>query len=73
MNTLNINIDINFEQLVSVVKQLSPKERMDLNDIIWAEPTDIPIEHQRISLERLADYEKDPKKFLDWDEVCEIL
>lgn len=73
MTTLNVNINLNFEQLVAAVKQLSPKEKQQLNDILWDENMEIPIEHQRLVLDRIAKAKQNPKRLLDWDEAVKTL
>ena len=45
METVKLNINLN--QLMDAVKQLSPKDRMKVNDAIWRDDMEIPIEHQK--------------------------
>lgn len=73
MTTLNVNINLNFEQLVAAVKQLSPKEKQQLNDILWDENMEIPIEHQRLVLDRITKAKQNPRRLLDWDEAVKTL
>ena len=73
METIKPNIDFNVNQLIEVVKKLSPKDRLKLNDAIWNDDTTIPIEHQKIVLDRMAKAKANPKRLLDWDEVSEML
>ncbi len=73
METIKLNIDLNFNQLLEAVKQLSPKDRLKINDAIWNEETEIPIEHQKIVLNRVAKSELDSNRLLDWDEVSKNL
>jgi hypothetical protein len=73
METIKLNIDLSLNQLIEAVKQLSPKDRLKVNDAIWNEAMEIPIEHQRIVLDRMAKAKKNPDRLLDWDEVFKTL
>jgi hypothetical protein len=73
METVKLNIDLNVNQLIEAVKQLSPKDRLKVNDAIWNEDIVIPVEHQRIVLDRIAKTKTNPKRLLDWDEVSRSL
>ncbi len=73
METIKLNIDLSLNQLVEAVKQLSPKDRLKINDAIWNEDTEIPVEHQKIVLERIAKAKANPERLLDWDKVSKIL
>jgi len=42
MNSIRVNIDLSFKQLVEAVKQLSPEGKLLLNDILWNESMEIP-------------------------------
>ena len=44
METIKLNIDLSVNQLIEAVKQLSPKDRLKVNDAIWNEDFEIPIE-----------------------------
>lgn len=73
METIKLNIDLNVNQLIEAAKQLSPKDRLKLNDAIWNHDMVIPIEHQKIVLERKAKAKTNPERLLDWDEVSKTL
>jgi hypothetical protein len=73
METAKINIQINFQQIIEAVKQLSPKEKLKLNEVIWDENTPIPPEHQQLVRERVKEAKKHPETMLDWDEVSKSL
>lgn len=51
-----IAVELSFGQLKDAVKKLSPSEKLELSDAIWAEDMNIPMEHQRIVKERVAEY-----------------
>ncbi|WP_165698030.1 addiction module protein [Flavobacterium nackdongense] len=73
METIKLNIDLNVNQLIEAVKQLSPKDRLKVNDAIWNDTMEIPVEHQRIVLDRMAKAKTNPERLLDWDEVSKGL
>lgn len=73
METAKISIQVNFQQIVEAVKQLSPKDKLKLNEIIWEEDIDIPIEHQKLVLDRMEKAKLNPERLLDWDEVSKTL
>jgi hypothetical protein len=67
MGSLHLNINLSFQQLVDVVKQLSPDEKLKLNEVIWSEKMDIPEEHQKLVLDRIQKAKQNPDRMLDWD------
>lgn len=69
MSSLHLTVDFTFQQLVEVVKQLSPEEKLQLNEVIWLDNINIPSEHQAIVRERMADYASHPNRLVDWDEA----
>ena len=73
MEAAKINIQVNFQQILEAVKQLSPDEKLILNDAIWDESMLIPIEHQRLVLDRVEKAKKNPERLKDWDEVSKTL
>ncbi len=73
MNSLQLNVNLNFQQLLDVVKQLSPTEKVKLNEFIWNDNFDIPVEHQKIVLDRIEKNKTNPSRMLDWDEVSKAL
>ncbi len=73
METVKLNIYLSVNQLIEAVKQLSPKDRLKINDAIWNENIEIPVEHQRIVLDRIAKTKTNPESLLDWDEVSQSL
>ncbi len=73
METIKLNINLSVNQLVEAVKQLSPKDRLKINDAIWSDNIEIPAEHQEIVLDRIAKAKSNPERLLDWDEVSKNL
>jgi len=62
-----IAIELSFGQLLDAVKKLSPAEKLELSEVIWAEDMDIPVEHQNIVNERISTYKANPEALLDWN------
>ena len=73
MNSLSLKVDLNFQQLLEVVKQLSPSEKLKLNEAIWDSDTDIPMEHQQLVNDRIQKSKSNPNRMLDWEEVSKKL
>ena len=73
MNSLQASVSLNFQQLLEVVKQLTPSEKLKLNDVIWNENIDIPIEHQKLVLDRIQKSKANPNSMLAWDEASKTL
>jgi uncharacterized protein (DUF1697 family) len=69
MQTVKLNVSFNFQQLLDTIKQLSPKEKMEVNDALWEENMDIPMEHQALVLERIENSKKNPGTIRNWDEA----
>lgn len=69
-NHYNLNIPLNFNQVVDIVKQLSPKEKTKLKEVLEGEQ-DIIIseEHKSIVRQRMKASEANPSRLLNWDEV----
>jgi hypothetical protein len=73
MEATQLKIKLNFKQLTSIVKQLSASEKMKLNEAIWDEKMDIPIEHQRLVMERIKKAKQDPTRMLNWEKAIKQL
>ena len=73
MTNMHFQVHLNFQQLIEVVKQLSPDEKIKLNEIIWDESMSIPEEHKNLVLDRMKKAKKNPKRLLDWDEASKTL
>ena len=75
MNTqhVQLNIPLNFNQVVNLVRQLSPSEKQQLSDVLWTEQniddTIIPEEHRQIVRERIKKYENSPDSYLSWNDI----
>ncbi len=73
METLKIRNQFNLNEILEAIKQLSPKDRLKINDVIWNEETEIPIEHQKLVLNRIAKSKKNPERLLIWEDVAKDL
>ncbi len=73
MNTVQLNVNLNFQQLVEAVKKLSPADKVKLNDAIWDENMQVPAEHKKIVAERMAKSKQNPSRLLDWDKASKTL
>jgi hypothetical protein len=73
MNSISVNINLSFEQLIAAVKQLSSKEKLLLNDVLWEENIEIPREHQAMVLSRIQKAEQNSDRLVDWDKASKSL
>ena len=62
-----IAVELSFGQLKDAVRKLSPSEKLELSDAIWAEDMNIPLEHQNIVNDRISEYKANPENLLDWN------
>jgi len=75
MNRYNIqlNVPLSFTQLVDVVRQLSPMEKIRLGSVLWEETDeneiDIPEAHKQEVRNRIIEMDKNPKSCLSWEEI----
>ena len=75
MSTQNIqlNVPLSFNQLIDVIRQLSPKEKLQLIGVLWDETQDqeisIPEEHKQIVRQRLKRMEEHPESCLTWEDI----
>lgn len=73
MEAAKVSIKVNFQQIIDAVKQLSNTEKLKLNEIIWEDDIDIPVETQRLVLNRIEYAREYPETMLDWDEASKKL
>jgi len=75
MDTQHIQLDasINFNQLIDIVRKLSPKEKQELSSVIWdetkEEEIDIPEGQKKIVRQRLKRMEDHPEGCLSWEDI----
>ncbi len=68
-----VNVQLSLNQIIDIVRQLSPKEKLQLSGVIWDETAetdiDIPVEHQEIVKQRLKWMEDHPENCLSWKDI----
>jgi hypothetical protein len=69
MSNLQAKKRLSFNQIVDAVHQLKSTELQKLSSVLRDLQTPIPIEHQRISIDRIEKSKLNPERLLDWDEV----
>jgi len=70
------NVDIRYslqESKAFHCKQLSPDEKLILNEAIWSEGMDIPQEQQKLVTDRIKNPRQNPDRMLDWDDASKKL
>lgn len=73
MSNVTLQVDLNLQQLKTVVSQLSPKDKLELNEVIWDEKMDIPLSHQKLVTERIKKSKKNRSRMVDWDKASKLL
>jgi Putative addiction module component len=73
MSNFHIDLNLDFNQVLDIVRQLSPVEKIQLNEFIWENDLEIPTEHKEIVLDRIEESRINPSVMLDWDEVSKTL
>ena len=70
---IQLNVPLNFTQVIDIVRQLSSIEKRQLSEVLLNEQnvdnTDIPEEHKQIVLERIRKYENNPNSYLSWNDI----
>jgi len=70
---LQLNVPLSFDQLIDIVRQLSPKEKEQLSSVLWDEIREedivIPEEHKKIVRQRLKQMEEHPDNYLIWEDI----
>ncbi len=73
MEPTQLKISLSFKQLTAIVRQLNSSEKMKLNEAIWDDKMDIPIEHQKLVTERIKKAKKDPTRMVSWEKAIKQL
>jgi hypothetical protein len=69
-HNISLNILLKFNQVVDIVKQLSPQDKNKLIKVLESEQEiDIPEKHKDIVRQRISASDVDPTRLLNWDEV----
>lgn len=73
IHDIQLNIPLSFKQVVEIVKQLSPKDKIKLHEILLealkADDFEIPEEHKTIVRQRIEASKKNPSRLLSWEEA----
>ena len=73
MSNVHVKIDLSFQQLEDIVKQLSPSDKLKLNDAIWNEEMEIPEEHRKLVQLRIKKSRQNPARVIDWNKGSRML
>jgi hypothetical protein len=73
MSNLNLKLNISFQQLTDIVKQLSPSEKLKLNEVIWDKDMEVPDEHRKLVSQRVKKSRQRPDRMLDWKDASKKL
>jgi len=68
-----IAIELSLRQLMDAVRQLSPSEKLELNEMIWKDDVAIPLEHQTLVSERIKKSKSNPELIQDWEAASKKL
>ena len=68
-----IAVKLSFTQLMDAVKQLTPAEKLELNEVIWEGDIAIPLEHQQLVASRKQSAVADPDLVEDWETASKKL
>jgi hypothetical protein len=68
-----IAVELSLKQLMDAVKQLSPSEKLQLNELMWSEDSAIPVQHQQLVKERIKKAKANPESLLDWEDAIKSL
>jgi len=70
---IQLNVPLSFNQLIDLVRQLSPTEKIQLSSVLWDEAQEeeitIPEEHKQIVRQRLKRMEEQPESCLTWEDI----
>ncbi|HBE42624.1 MAG TPA: hypothetical protein DDW27_15755 [Bacteroidales bacterium] len=75
MNTqhIHLKVPLSVDQLIDIVRQLSPKEKQKLSNVLWEETREeevlIPEDHKKIVKQRLKRMEESPETSLSWEDI----
>ena len=75
MNTphIQLKVPLSVDQLIDLVRQLSPKEKQKLSSVLWDETKEeevfIPEGHKKIVRKRLKRMEESPETTLSWQDI----
>jgi hypothetical protein len=69
---IQLNVPLSFKQVIGIVKQLSPKEKQQLGEVIWTEQSiadiEVPEEYKQIVRQRLKRMDEHPESTMTWED-----
>ncbi len=70
---IQLKVPLSIDQLIDIVRQLSPKEKEKLSIVLWDETREeevfIPEGHKKIVRKRLKRMEESPETNLSWEDI----
>jgi hypothetical protein len=70
---IQLKVPLSVDQLIDIVRQLSPKEKQKLSSVLWDETKEeevfIPEGHKKIVRQRLKRMEESPETILSWEDI----
>lgn len=75
MNTqhIQLKVPVSVDQLIDIIRQLSPKEKQRLSNVLWDETREeeifIPEGHKNMVRQRLKQMEINPESCLNWEDI----
>jgi Putative addiction module component len=70
---IQLKVPLNFDQLIDIVRQLSPKEKQQLSSVLWDDTKEediyIPEGYKKIVRQRLKRMEEHPEASLSWIDI----
>lgn len=70
---IQMNVSLNFKQVLNIVQQLSPEEKQRLSEILWSERDveniTIPESDKQLVRQRIKKQEAASGSYLSWNEI----
>ena len=70
---IQLKVPLSVNQLIDIVRQLSPKEKQKLSSVLWDETREeeifIPEDHKKIVRQRLKRMEESQVTSLSWEDI----
>jgi putative addiction module component (TIGR02574 family) len=70
---IQLKVHLSFDQIIDIVRQLSPKEKQQLSSVLWDEIKEkdihIPEGHKKIVKQRLMRMEEHPETSFSWEDI----
>jgi hypothetical protein len=70
---IQLTVPLSFDQLIDIVRQLSPQEKQQLSSVLWDEAKEeeitVPEGHKKIVRQRLKRMESHPESSITWEDI----